>query len=100
MAEPPTTTNSTPCSAQSALHNEANLRLLSVPSFSAVMSASALVRIRRSIRADWAGKELQSSADSLLLQTNPSRLSQLTGVREQLGASDGIPCRILPGAVV
>src|ERR1039457_4642136 len=41
MAEPPTTTSSTPCSAQSALQSEAIFRLLMVGSCSAVMSASA-----------------------------------------------------------
>src|ERR1035438_5978494 len=41
MAEPPTTTSSTPRSAQSALHNEASFALLSVGSCSSVMSASA-----------------------------------------------------------
>src|ERR1035437_7317233 len=41
MAEPPTTTSSTPRSAQSALHSEAIFRLLMVGSGSAVTSASA-----------------------------------------------------------
>src|ERR1035441_7672125 len=41
MAEPPTTTSSTPRSAQSALQSEASLALFSVGSFSAVMSVSA-----------------------------------------------------------
>src|SRR5271167_1896580 len=41
MAEPPTTTSSTPCSAQSALHSEAIFKLLMVGSRSAVMSARA-----------------------------------------------------------
>src|ERR1043165_73109 len=41
MAEPPTTTSSTPRSAQSALQSEASLALLSVGSCSEVMSASA-----------------------------------------------------------
>src|SRR5258706_15747400 len=41
MAEPPTTTSSTSRSAQSVLHREASLALLSVGSCSAVMSANA-----------------------------------------------------------
>ena len=43
MADPPTTTNSTPRSIQSALHKDASLRLFNVASRSLEMSASALV---------------------------------------------------------
>ena len=52
IAEPPTPTNSTPGSAQSALHSDASLRLFNVGSCSPVMSASERLIKFASTRAD------------------------------------------------